>query len=159
MHCRALYEGLFSLPSLCSWYSSLPWTVLPIHFAPNCVSALAALFNVASLHLAVESLFYQSLGYLCWCGCYIVVLQGKVNLGSSYPTVFRRSLQEECLFKAPWVILMCIQANNHCSRGRLYVKPRITKSSSVRMDSGPLGWIVLNGGVCAMPPYRTWLLS
>ena len=43
---------------------SLPQTVLQVHLAPNHISALAILLDVASfLHLAVESQFCQSLDY------------------------------------------------------------------------------------------------
>ena len=48
-----------TLPSLYSWHPSLPWTVLLVCLAPDCISIIPTLFSVASsLHLVVESLFH-----------------------------------------------------------------------------------------------------
>ena len=54
-----------------------------------CVSAFPILSDVASsLHVAVDSLFCQSLGHFLGClpryGCYLVVSMDKMSLGSSY---------------------------------------------------------------------------
>ena len=51
-------------PSLHLPRTSLLWTILWAHLAPNSNSAPSTLFNMASfLHVAVENLFCQSLGH------------------------------------------------------------------------------------------------
>ena len=55
-------SGVLELGVCFSHLSTLTLSLLTIdspmgHLAPNCVSALPTLFNMASLHLAVDSLF------------------------------------------------------------------------------------------------------
>lgn len=124
------------------YFSPLSMLMASIPFLDSTFSTqLISTLPTSSLHLAVESLFCQSLsdilGYLHWCGYYLVV-RDEVSLGSSYSTIFPRRLflsffkhLAAFIFLTIKVLLSWYQCflssglpEHYCSADSFYINPR-----------------------------------
>lgn len=118
-----LVWSLFLSPlSVCSIPLSWKKSHRSIYLLLDCIFTLSNLLNVVcSLHLAVESLFFQFSGHFLgcshWCRYCLGVSMGQLSLGSSNSTIFPTSENfltvQKCLAIFENVDRLLVQQSEH----------------------------------------------